>query len=166
MCFGMENMWNFVDNDWIIQFFSTGALGVRSGHHAARSGRRGDTGAAGGVGGSPVPRCQHGCQCRGIRRQPGTDSRGTQVLALGRFKWNFRQVILNLILVIDEWGIFCEIALRRLSLDLTDKLTLVQVMAWSCQATGHYPSQCWPSSKTPYGVTTLQWVNPCHREII
>ena len=34
-------------------------------------------------------------------------------------------------LVIDGWGISCEIALRWLSLDLTDdKSTLVQAMAW------------------------------------
>ena len=31
--------------------------------------------------------------------------------------------------------------------DLTnDMSTLVQVMAWCCQATSHYQSQCWPSS--------------------
>ena len=42
----------------------------------------------------------------------------------------------KVILVIDGWGISCEIALRWLSLDLTDdKSTLVQVMAWCCQAT-------------------------------
>ena len=34
-------------------------------------------------------------------------------------------------LVIDGWDTCCEIALRRMSLDLTDdKLTLVQVMAF------------------------------------
>ena len=33
-------------------------------------------------------------------------------------------------LVIDGWGIYGEIALRWLSLDLTDKSTMVQVMAW------------------------------------
>ena len=35
--------------------------------------------------------------------------------------------------------------------------TLVQVMAWCCQATSHYLSQCWPSSVSPYGVTRPQW---------
>ena len=44
--------------------------------------------------------------------------------------------------------------------DLTDdKSTLVQVMAWCCQATSHYLSQCWPRSVSPYGVTRPQWVN-------
>ena len=42
--------------------------------------------------------------------------------------------------------------------DLTDKSTLVQVMAWCCQATSHYLNQCWPRSPTPYGVTRSQWV--------
>ena len=40
-----------------------------------------------------------------------------------------------------------------------DKSTLVQVMAWCCQATSHYLSQCWPSLMSPYGVTRPQWVN-------
>ena len=58
-----------------------------------------------------------------------------------------------------DWSISCEIALRWMSLDLTDdKLTLVQVMAWCRQATSHYLSQCWPRSMWPYGVTRPQWV--------
>ena len=32
-------------------------------------------------------------------------------------------------------------------------------MAWCCQATSHYLSQCWPSSLSPHGVTRTQWVN-------
>ena len=44
--------------------------------------------------------------------------------------------------------------------NLTDyKSTLVQVMAWCCQATSHYMSQCWPKSILPYGVTGPHWVN-------
>ena len=62
--------------------------------------------------------------------------------------------------MIDSWDISCELALRWMSLDLTDdKSTLVQVMAWCCQATSHYLSQCWPRSLSPYGVTRPQWVN-------
>ena len=46
-----------------------------------------------------------------------------------------------------------------MSLDHTDdKSTLVQVMAWCCQATSHYLSQCWPTG-LPYRVTWPQWVN-------
>ena len=38
--------------------------------------------------------------------------------------------------------------------DLTDdKSTLVQVMAWCCQATNRLRNQWWPRSPTPYGVT-------------
>ena len=38
-----------------------------------------------------------------------------------------------------------------------DKSTLVQVMAWCCQATSHYLHQCWSRSPMPYGVTKRQW---------
>ena len=51
-------------------------------------------------------------------------------LAPGIFEWNFRYLILQIISVIDGWGISCELALRWMSLDLIDdKSTLVQVMA-------------------------------------
>ena len=63
-------------------------------------------------------------------------------------------VIFKWILVIDGWDISCEIALRWMSLDFTnDQSILVQAMAWCCQATSHYLSQCWPRSLSPYGVT-------------
>ena len=32
-------------------------------------------------------------------------------------------------------------------------------MAWYCQATSHYLSQCWPRSLSPNGITRPQWVN-------
>ena len=81
-------------------------------------------------------------------------------LAPGKFEWNFRYLILQIISVIDGWGIPCELALRWMSLDFTDdKSTLVQVMAWCRQATSHYLSQCWPRSLPPYGVTRSRWVN-------
>ena len=80
-------------------------------------------------------------------------------LAPGKFEWNFGYVIFKQILVIDAFGICCEIALIWMSLDFTDdQSTLVQVMAWCCQATSHYLSQCWPRYLSPYGVTRLQWV--------
>ena len=81
-------------------------------------------------------------------------------LAPGRFKVNFRWVILKLILMVNGWGISCEIALIWVSLDHTyDKSTLVQVMAWCRQATSHYMSQCWPRSLSPYGVIRPRWIN-------
>ena len=84
---------------------------------------------------------------------------GVNSLAPGKFVLNFRYVILKLILVIDGWGISCEIALIWMSLDFTDdQSTLVQVMAWCRQATSHYLSQCWPRSLSPYGVTRPRWV--------
>ena len=40
-------------------------------------------------------------------------------LAPGKFKWYFWYLTFQIILVIDGWGIFCELALRWLTLDLT-----------------------------------------------
>ena len=75
-------------------------------------------------------------------------------LAPGGFERNLRKVIFKLILMIGGWGVFCKIALRWMSMDLTDdKSILVQVMAWCRQPTNHYLSQCWPRSMSPYGVT-------------
>ena len=75
-------------------------------------------------------------------------------------------IIFKLILVIDDRGIFMilpadlDIALRP---DFVgDKSTVVQVRAWSRQATNQYLSQCWPKSTgmSSYGVISPQWVNP------
>ena len=58
--------------------------------------------------------------------------------------------------MIDGWGISCRIAHILFTMDFTDdQSTLVQVMAWSCQATSLYMSQCWPRW---YGVTRPEWV--------
>ena len=60
--------------------------------------------------------------------------------------------------MIYGWGIFCDIALTWMSLDLTDdKSTLSQIMAWCHQVPSHYLSQCWLSSMLQYGVTRPQW---------
>ena len=75
----------------------------------------------------------------------------------------FRYIIFKWILVIDGWGISCEIALIWMSLDFVDdQSTLVQVMAWCRQATSHYMSQCWLRSLSSYGVTRPQWVKPLY----
>ena len=80
-------------------------------------------------------------------------------LAPGKFEWNFRYLILQIISVIDGWVITYELAIRWMSLNFThDKSTLIQVMAWCRQATSHYLSQWWPRSLSPYGVTRPQWV--------
>ena len=75
-----------------------------------------------------------------------------------RFQWNLRKIIFKLVLVTDGCDISSEIALRWTSLDLTDKSTLVQVMAWCLQTTSHYLNQCWLRS-LPYDVTRPQCVN-------
>ena len=75
--------------------------------------------------------------------------------APGRCEWNFRNAIIKLMLETGGWSIPSE-----MSLGLTDdKSTLIQVMAWCCQATNHYLSQCWPKSMSPYSVTRPQWVD-------
>ena len=52
--------------------------------------------------------------------------------------------------MIHGWGIAWEIAFRWMSLDLADdKSTLVQKMAWYCQATSHYLNL----------ITVPPWVN-------
>ena len=80
-------------------------------------------------------------------------------LAPGKFEWHFIYVIFKRILVIAGWGISCEISLIWMSLDFTDnQSTVVQVMAWCRQTTGHYLSQCWPRSLSPYGVTRPQLI--------
>ena len=74
------------------------------------------------------------------------------------FQFNFRKVIFKLTLVNGGWGISYEVALRWMPLDLTDKSTLVQVMAWCRQATSHYLSQCRSRSMSPNGVNRPQWI--------
>ena len=87
---------------------------------------------------------------------------GHNSLAPGKFEWNFRYLILQIISVIDGWGISRERALRWMSTDfIDDKSTLDQVMAWCRQATSHYLSQCWPRSMSSYGITGPQWVKNC-----
>ena len=50
-----------------------------------------------------------------------------------------------------------EIALRLMPQNLTNyKSTLVQVMAWCCQATSLYLGQCWLKSISPYVFTRPQ----------
>ena len=83
-------------------------------------------------------------------------------LASGKFEWNFRYVIFKWILVVDGWGISCEIALILMSLDFTeDQSTLLQVMSWCRQATSHYLNQCWPRSLSPDN-TTRAWRKTKH----
>ena len=55
-------------------------------------------------------------------------------------------VIFPLIAEIEILLFSCETAPRQMPQDLTDKSTLVQAMAWCCQAASYYLSQCWPKS--------------------
>ena len=81
-------------------------------------------------------------------------------LAPRRYGCNLKLVIFNFIWRIGNLSISHEIALRWIPGDLSDdQSTLVQVMAWCRQATGHYLSQCWPRSMSSYGATRPQQVN-------
>ena len=67
--------------------------------------------------------------------EPGQMDKEIQInsLAPRRSAWNFRyiHVIFELSLVIDSWGLPCEITLLHF---IDEKSTLVQVMAWCHQA--------------------------------
>ena len=80
-------------------------------------------------------------------------------LAPGRSECHYKNVIFNLVLVTGIFRSSHDNALRWMPQDLTDKSTLVQVMAWCRQATSHYMSQWWPWSMSPYGITRPQWVD-------
>ena len=41
-------------------------------------------------------------------------------VSFGKFQWNFSRLIHTLIIVIDGWGMHCEIARRWMSLDFAD----------------------------------------------
>ena len=95
---------------------------------------------------------------------------GNQGTGISPFIWTYwPQWDLNenlwVILVIDGWGITCEIALRWMSLGITNTSTLLQVMARCRQATSHYLSQCWLKSKSPCGVIRPQWVKDTETEM-
>ena len=73
-------------------------------------------------------------------------------LAPGRCRCNLQLIIFKLISMINILSISCEITLRWMPQNFTyDQSTLAQVMAWCRQATRHYLSQCWPTSRP-------QWV--------
>ena len=93
------------------------------------------------------------------------------VTCMQRIKWVCRSLthcsLGDLSEIFDRWlivinicGISCKIALGWMSLDRTnDKSAMVQVMACR-QATGHYLTQCWPISLSPYNVryqATMGW---------
>ena len=77
-------------------------------------------------------------------------------LAPGRCGSKFKMV-----LRIKFMNTSCEIAVRRMLLStFDDESTLVQIMAWCCQATSHYLNQCLHRSVLPYGATSSKLVKP------
>ena len=80
------------------------------------------------------------------------------LLAPGKYEWNFRYLILQIISVIDGWGISCELALIWMNVTRPYWWPVNIGSGNDCQATSHYLSQCWPRSLSPYGVTRPQWV--------
>ena len=87
----------------------------------------------------------------------GVDGEGSYLIGPWEIWINFYVVIFIQILVIDGWGIFCEITLLWMTLIfIDDQSTLVQVMASCRHATSHYLSQCWTRSLSPFAVTMPQ----------
>ena len=75
--------------------------------------------------------------------------------ATGGCSCNLKLVTFKVVSSIDILSICYEIALRYMPQDLAnDKSTLVQVMAWCRQATGHYLSRSWHCATMP------SWVCP------
>ena len=90
--------------------------------------------------------------------------------------WYTNGWLVNTLVLAGRWGSNCkieifieqnistgtryEVSLSWMLCKLTnEKSTLVEVMAWCCQAANLYLSQCWPRSLLPYG-TRSQWDNP------
>ena len=87
-------------------------------------------------------------------------------LAPKRCGRNFKIIIFKLISWTDISCAACKIVVRWIPQhSIDDESTLVQVMAWCCQTTSHYLSQCWPRSMWSSGVTRPQWVNPVNADI-
>ena len=68
-------------------------------------------------------------------------------------------IIFKLITQNSSLGVACEIAFRWMLQDtFDDNLTFVQVLAWCCQATSHYPSQFWLK-------LSIHMTSPGHNEL-
>ena len=80
-------------------------------------------------------------------------------MALEGFEWSFRLVIFKPNLMIGGWGIACEIAVRWMSLVLTDDVNIGPGNGLVLYGTKPLPSQCWVRFMSPYGTTKPQWVN-------
>ena len=81
-------------------------------------------------------------------------------LAPGRCCCNSKSYFFKLTKQYSSLGNSSEIALSWILQILTNKKsTLVQVMAWCCQAPSHCLSQWWSRSQSPCAVTRPQWVN-------
>ena len=74
-------------------------------------------------------------------------------LTTGRCGNNFAYLISKLILRIYIFSTSFDIGLMRVPWDRIEyESTWVQVMDWWRQATSPYLNQCWPRSRSPYGV--------------
>ena len=81
-------------------------------------------------------------------------------LAPGRYRSNLKRVISEHLLRINIMSTSLEIPLGwMLQSAFDDKSTVVQVMAWCCQATSRYLNQCWSNTMLPYAISRPQWVN-------
>ena len=88
---------------------------------------------------------------------------GLNSLDRGRFCSDFKSIIFKFIIQNYDLGTHCEIDLVWMPQNLTyGYSTLVQVMAWSRQASSHYLSQYWPRCMSPSTITRPEWVEQLH----
>ena len=76
-------------------------------------------------------------------------------LAPGRCGSNFKRVISDACYRLSSWAL--HVMLFSVECHSTPMMihvsTLVQIMAWCCQETNYYLSQCWLGSMLPFGVS-------------
>ena len=78
--------------------------------------------------------------------------------APGRFEWNFKWVFFKVVFVINRWSFCCEVALRWMSLDLTDdKSTFVQVDLCRHKVSLGHNELKWPPFRTKLSPLELSW---------
>ena len=80
---------------------------------------------------------------------------------------NFAGVFFKHIMRTGLLSMICETGIRWEPRDPTYGVsTLVSVIAWCRQASGHYIGHCWPWSMSSYGVTRSKWVKMSRHKVM
>ena len=95
-----------------------------------------------------------------VCRIQNMESNLINLLAPGRCSNDLKNIMLKLNTQSSSSVTCCGIALMWMPKNINNgKAKFLQIMAWYCQATSHYLSQCWLRSMTPYGITMPQSSN-------